>query len=233
MIPQHSPEEINKFNELAYSWWTSDGPLKPLHDINPVRFAFIQSQTDLAEKKVLDLGCGGGILTESLAKVGAITTGIDLAPELISVAREHAKTQQLAIDYQCIAVETFAAQQAQQFDVITCMEMLEHVPDPTQILIACRQLLKPNGVLFLSTLNRNLKSFLLAIIGAEYILNWVPKGTHEYAKFITPAELSRLLRAQKFEVDTIRGMSYSPLKREFKLSHDCDVNYLLSAHLDH
>jgi 2-polyprenyl-6-hydroxyphenyl methylase/3-demethylubiquinone-9 3-methyltransferase len=224
-------EEVNKFNKLAQDWWDSEGPLKPLHGLNPLRLQFIQDQIDLAGKQVLDIGCGGGILTESLAKAGAKATGIDLAADVLTVAREHALSQQLTIDYQCIDVKTYAEQNAQRFEVITCMELLEHVPDPAEIILSCKQLLKPGGLLFLSTLNRNLKSFLLAIIGAEYILNLVPKGTHEYAKFITPAELSRLLRAHEFETEKICGLSYNPFTKEFKLSTDCDVNYLLSARL--
>lgn len=222
-------EEVNKFNALAQQWWDTQGPLKPLHALNPLRLQFIKEQIDLKGKHVLDVGCGGGILTESLAKTGAHATGIDLASDVLNVAREHANAQQLTIDYQCIAIETFALQHPHTFDAITCMELLEHVPDPQQVISACKQLLKPNGILFLSTLNRNLKSFLLAIIGAEYVLNLVPKGTHEYAKFITPAELSRLLREEDFEVEQIRGLSYNPLTQTFKLSTDCAVNYLLSA----
>lgn len=222
-------EEIKKFNILAQNWWDPQGPLKPLHALNPLRLQFIQDQIDLKGKRVLDVGCGGGILTESLAKAGALASGLDLAPDVLDIAREHAKTQNLTIDYHCMAVEEFAQKHSEQFDIITCMEMLEHVPDPTLIIQSCKQLLKPGGILFLSTLNRNLKSFLLAIIGAEYVLNLVPKGTHEYAKFITPSELSRLLREQSFEVEKIQGLSYNPLNQTFKLSTDCDVNYLLSA----
>ncbi|MGA2655004.1 MAG: bifunctional 2-polyprenyl-6-hydroxyphenol methylase/3-demethylubiquinol 3-O-methyltransferase UbiG [Gammaproteobacteria bacterium] len=221
--------EINKFNELANHWWDTQGPLKPLHAINPLRFKFIQAKVDLTGKRVLDVGCGGGILTESLAKSGALASGLDLAADVIAIAREHAKAQHLDIEYHCLPIETFATQQAHTFDVITCMEMLEHVPDPTLIIQSCAQLLKPGGVLFLSTLNRNFKSFLLAIIGAEYLSNLVPKGTHEYAKFIKPSEISRVLREQGFEVDKIQGMQYHPLKQTFSLGADCDVSYLMSA----
>ncbi len=224
-------EEIQKFNQLAYDWWDEQGPLKPLHALNPLRLQFITQQINLTGKQVLDIGCGGGILTESLALSGAIATGIDLAPDVLQVARDHAKGQHLMIDYQCISAEDFAQKHSSQFDVITCMELLEHVPEPAAIINACKQLLKPGGLLFLSTLNRNLKSFLLAIIGAEYILNLVPKGTHEYAKFITPAEMSRLLREHHFEIEKIRGMTYNPISKEFKLSNDCDVNYLMSARI--
>ncbi len=206
MTPAYSAKEVNKFNDLAAKWWDIQGPFKPLHALNPLRLQFIQEQLDLTGKQVLDVGCGGGILTESLAKAGAHATGIDLAPDVINIASEHAKAQGLTIDYQCIAIESFAAQHAQRFDVITCMELLEHVPDPMHIIHSCAQLLKPNGLLFLSTLNRNLKSFLMAIIGAEYILNLVPKGTHEYAKFITPAELSRLLREQDFDLENCAAL---------------------------
>lgn len=225
-------EEVNKFNELAQRWWDVHGPLKPLHALNPLRLRFIQEQANLAGKHVLDIGCGGGILTESLAKADAKACGLDLASDVLTVAREHATSQNLAIDYHCMSVENFAQHYPKQFDVITCMELLEHVPDPPAVIAACAQLLKPGGQLFLSTLNRNLKSFLLAIMGAEYVLNLVPQGTHDYAKFITPAELSRFLREQNFEIEKIRGMSYNPLTREFKISTDCDVNYLLSATLN-
>jgi 2-polyprenyl-6-hydroxyphenyl methylase/3-demethylubiquinone-9 3-methyltransferase len=221
--------EINKFNVLAENWWDPQGPLKPLHAINPLRMKFIQEQIDLSGKRILDVGCGGGILTESLAKAGAHVNGLDLAVDAIHVAREHAKAQHLNIEYHCLPIETFAEQHAHTFDVITCMEMLEHVPEPALIIKACAQLLKPNGMIFLSTLNRNLKSFLMAIIGAEYLTHLVPKGTHEYAKFIKPSEMSRMLREAEFETEKISGISYNPLTQTFKLGSDCDVNYLLSA----
>ncbi len=223
--------EINKFNVLAENWWDVQGPMKPLHAINPLRMKFIQEQIDLTGKRVLDVGCGGGILTESLAKIGAHASGLDLAVDAINVAQEHAKAQHLNIKYHCMPIETFAAQHAHTFDVITCMEMLEHVPDPALIIKTCAQLLKPNGMIFLSTLNRNLKSFLLAIIGAEYLTNLVPKGTHEYAKFIKPSEMSRMLREAEFETEKICGINYNPLTKAFKIGSDCDVNYLLSARL--
>ena len=227
--PELDNEEINKFNKLADDWWDLAGPLKPLHALNPLRLSFIQEQINLAGKHVLDIGCGGGILTESLAQAGARATGVDLAEDLLRVARQHAQGQQLNITYVCSAIEDFAAQHSHAFDVITCMELIEHVPDPRPIIAACAQALKPGGMVFLSTLNRNVKSFLLAIVGAEYILKMIPKGTHEYAKFITPAELSRMLRDEDFTVEGLRGMSYQPFTGEFKLSADCDVNYLLSA----
>ena len=227
--PELDNEEINKFNKLADDWWDLAGPLKPLHALNPLRLSFIQEQINLAGKHVLDIGCGGGILTESLAQAGARATGVDLAEDLLRVARQHAQGQQLNITYVCSAIEDFAAQHSHAFDVITCMELIEHVPDPRPIIAACAQALKPGGMVFLSTLNRNVKSFLLAIVGAEYILKMIPKGTHEYAKFITPAELSRMLRDEDFTVEGLRGMSYKPFTGEFKLSADCDVNYLLSA----
>jgi 2-polyprenyl-6-hydroxyphenyl methylase / 3-demethylubiquinone-9 3-methyltransferase len=223
--------EVNKFNDLAQYWWDPSGPLQPLHALNPIRLTFIQNIFNLANKKVLDIGCGGGILTESLAKAGAHAVGIDLAQDVLNVANDHAKSQHLTIDYQCISATDFAAKNPAQFDAITCMELLEHVPDPREIIKACAQLLKPGGQLFLSTLNRNVKSFLLAIIGAEYIANMIPKGTHEYAKFITPAELSRMLREADFEINQIKGMDYHILRKEFKLTDNCDVNYLLSATL--
>ncbi len=224
-----STEEINKFNKLADDWWEASGPLKPLHDLNPLRLAFIQEQINLAGKHVLDIGCGGGILTESLARAGAHAVGVDLAEDVLEVARTHASAQHLSITYHCSPIEVFTQQHHHAFDAITCMELLEHVPDPTAIIAACAYALKPGGMLFLSTLNRNVKSFLLAIIGAEYILKMIPKGTHEYAKFITPAELSRMLREQGFNVEHLRGMSYQPFTKAFKLSADCDVNYLISA----
>jgi 2-polyprenyl-6-hydroxyphenyl methylase/3-demethylubiquinone-9 3-methyltransferase len=225
-------QEIANFEMLAKDWWDPQGPCKPLHGLNPIRLQFIQQHmASLTGKKTLDLGCGGGILTESLAKLGAITTGIDAAPNLINIAIQHSQAQQLIIDYQNCTAEELAKQHPQAFDIITCMEMLEHVPDPYAILQACAILLKPGGHLFLSTLNRNLKSYLFAILGAEYILKLLPKGTHRYEQFIRPAELAEWLRKTGFELKNLQGLAYKPITQGFRLSSNISVNYLAYCHL--
>ncbi len=221
------PAELEKFAALAAQWWDKQGPMSPLHAINPLRMSFIERFEDLASLRVLDVGCGGGILSEALARAGAVTTGIDLAAEAVAAAREHANGQELALDYRDCAVEDLAAQAPGSFAVITCMEMLEHVPDPAAIVQACARLLEPGGRLYLSTINRNPKSFALAIVGAEHILGLIPKGTHDYAKFIQPAELASWCRQAGLEVGAMQGLSYNPLTRTHRLSHDVDVNYLL------
>ena len=223
------PSEIEHFSALAKQWWDKNGPMGPLHAINPLRMAFIERFEQLQNQKVVDVGCGGGILTEALAQAGAHAIGIDLAQDSIEVARQHAIQNELQIDYQVCAVEHLAQQQAAQYDSVTCMEMLEHVPDPSSIVKACAQLLKPGGSLYLSTINRNPKSFAFAIVGAEHVLNLIPKGTHHYDKFIKPSELASWCRDAGLEASTVQGMSYNPLTRAHKLSRDVDVNYLMRA----
>ena len=220
------PAEIEKFASIAKKWWDKKGPCRPLHELNPIRLDYIQQHVPLAEQAILDVGCGGGILSESLAQHGAHVTGIDLSQEVIAVAQQHAQTQQLNISYQHLAVEALALQQPASFDVITCFELLEHVPNPLSVINACAQLIKPNGSLFFSTLNRHPKAYLLAILGAEYVLNLLPKGTHEYQKFIKPSELAGWLRIAGLNVENLRGIGYQPLTRRFYLTDDINVNYL-------
>jgi len=222
------PVEIEKFQSLASRWWDSESEFKPLHDINPLRVDYIDSNCGGVEgKKILDIGCGGGILCEALARRGAIVTGIDMAEMSLKVAKMHLYESELEIDYQMSTAEEFATGHSGEFDVVTCLEMLEHVPDPGSVVAAASQLMKPDGQAFFSTINRNPKSFVLAILGAEYILNMVPKGTHEYKSFIKPSELASAARANQLEVRDITGMTYNPLTRHYKLGRDIDVNYLL------
>lgn len=222
--------EINKFSQLAAQWWDPNGQCKPLHIINPLRVDYILQQCEsLNGKKVLDVGCGGGILSESLAKLGAQVTAIDLADESLNVAKMHAEQNGLSIDYEKQTVEAHAEERSEYYDVITCMELLEHVPDPFSIINACAKLLKPNGKLFLSTINRNTKAKLLLIYGAEYIARLVPKGTHDFNRFIRPSELMDLVEQSKLAVKGIIGMEYHLLKNQFKLGHNVDVNYILMA----
>lgn len=219
--------EIAKFAELAADWWEPNGRSKPLHIINPVRLAYIQRRAELAGKQVVDVGCGGGILSEAMAQQGAEVTGIDLNTAGLEVARQHAADNQVTVDYQEISAEDLAAQHADQFDVVTCLEMLEHVPDPASVINACATLVKPGGHVFFSTINRNPKAYMLAVVGAEYLLNLLPKGTHDYAKFLTPAELSSYARAAGLSVDDISGLHYDPLTSHAKLGGNVDVNYLM------
>ena len=219
--------EVKQFDALASRWWDRDGPCKPLHDLNPLRLQFIEQHAPLFEKKVLDVGCGGGILTESLAKAGAHVAGIDLAIDALKVADLHQKTLDLGIDYQCCSVEGWAAGQAEHYDVITCMEMLEHVPDPMSIVHACATLIKPGGKVFFSTLNRHPLAYLKAIIGAEYVLNLLPRGTHDYAKFIKPAELAAWGRGALLECTALKGLTYNPFSKQYKLTKNVDTNYLV------
>ena len=221
--------EIAKFSELAHRWWDPNSEFKPLHEINPLRLKWIDQQATLAGKKVLDIGCGGGILAEAMAATGASVSGIDLAEKALKVAKLHLYESGLSVDYQLVSAEDFAAQHAGEFDVVTCMEMLEHVPDPASIVAACSRLVKPGGRVFFSTLNRNAKSYLFAIVGAEYILKLLPRGTHDYAKFIQPAELARMARDAGLDTQELIGLTYNPLTKVYKLEADTDVNYLLAT----
>ena len=221
--------ELAKFETLAYRWWDKESEFKPLHDINPLRLKLIDDRAGLRNKKVLDIGCGGGILCESMVEKGAQVKGIDLGEAPLAVAKIHAKEQNLNIEYQAISAEELATQESSSFDIVTCMEMLEHVPEPSAIVEACSQLVKPDGHVFFSTINRNPKSFLFAIIGAEYILNLLPKGTHEFEKLIRPSELDSWVRHASLRTNEIIGMTYNPLNKSYKLSSDTSVNYLLHA----
>ncbi|PCJ29313.1 MAG: bifunctional 3-demethylubiquinol 3-O-methyltransferase/2-polyprenyl-6-hydroxyphenol methylase [Gammaproteobacteria bacterium] len=221
------PEEIAKFEDLASSWWDLEGQSKPLHQINPLRMRFITDNTTLQDRQIIDVGCGGGILSESLAKSGAHVTGIDMGKMPLDVAKLHALESEISIDYQQITAEEKAQQSAEQFDVVTCMEMLEHVPDPLSIIKACAQMLKPGGDIFLSTLNRHPKAYVFAILGAEYMLKMLPKGTHDYERFIRPAEMAQWCRQAGLEVVNIIGLSYNPLTKVYALGDDVKVNYLV------
>jgi len=224
------PLEIEKFQSIASRWWDRESEFKPLHDINPLRVAYIEERVgDLAGKKILDIGCGGGILAEALAAKGALVTGIDMAEVSLKVAQMHLHESKLEISYIKVPVEDYAKDHAGEFDVVTCLEMLEHVPDSASIVNAAASLLKPDGQLFFSTINRNAKSFALAIIGAEYILNMLPRGTHEYRKFIKPSELASVVRKNQLEVQDITGMTYNPITKHYKLGRDIDVNYLMAC----
>ena len=224
--------ELQKFSSLAHRWWDPNSEFKPLHDINPLRLNYIDALAHLAGKKVLDVGCGGGILSESMAARGAEVTGIDLGEKPLKVAKLHLLETGQKVDYRLIAAEALAEEQPGQYDVVTCMEMLEHVPDPASIVRACAQLTKPGGQLFFSTLNRNPKSYLFAVIGAEYLLNLLPRGTHDYAKFIKPSELARFARAAGLSVNEVIGMSYNILNKTYSLGPDTSVNYLIAARKD-
>jgi 2-polyprenyl-6-hydroxyphenyl methylase/3-demethylubiquinone-9 3-methyltransferase len=219
--------EIHKFGSMAERWWDKQGEFKTLHAINPLRLQFIQQFTDIAGKRAIDVGCGGGILTEALAQNGADALGIDLSGDLIDVAELHAlETETTTVNYQKISVETFAAEQPESFDFVTCMEMLEHVPDAGSIVSACAKLVKPDGMVFFSTLNRKPKAFLLAIVAAEYVLKMLPKGTHEFKTFIKPSELCQTARAAGLELQGMIGIEYNPLTQRFSLGKDIDVNYI-------
>jgi 2-polyprenyl-6-hydroxyphenyl methylase/3-demethylubiquinone-9 3-methyltransferase len=223
------PLELEKFSALAHRWWDPNSEFKPLHEINPLRLQWIDRLAGLAGKNVLDVGCGGGILAESMAGQGATVTGIDLAEKSLKVARLHLLESGRQVDYQCVAAEDFASARPGAFDVVTCMEMLEHVPDPGSIVRACATLAKPGGWVFLSTLNRNPKSYLYAIIGAEYLLNLLPKGTHDWARFIKPAELARHVRAAGLEPVEVSGLTYNPISRVYRLEADSSVNYMMAC----
>jgi 2-polyprenyl-6-hydroxyphenyl methylase/3-demethylubiquinone-9 3-methyltransferase len=224
------PQELAKFSQLAHRWWDPESEFKPLHQINPLRLEWIDRHAHLQGKRVVDVGCGGGILSDSMARKGARVLGIDLAGKALKVAQLHAMEAQTPnVEYREVAVEALAAEQPAGFDVVTCMEMLEHVPDPSSVVHAATALAKPGGWIFFSTLNRNPKSFLFAIVGAEYLLQLLPKGTHEYAKFIRPSELARWCREAQLDLVETRGMEYNPLTQRYWLSGDTSVNYLLAC----
>ena len=222
-------EEVNKFNDLARKWWDPNSEFKTLHDINPLRVDYIESRASINGARILDFGCGGGILTEALAKAGANITGIDMAPKSIEVAKLHRFESELDIDYELTTLEEYAASHPGEFDVVTCLEVLEHVPSPAAVIENCKTLLKPDGHLFLSTINRNPKAYALMVVGAEYVMNMVPKGTHDYEKFIKPSELARDLRANGFDLNDLTGMVYNPITKRYSLSDDTDVNYFVHA----
>ena len=219
--------ELDKFSQLAHRWWDPNSEFKPLHAINPLRLEWIDQHAGIAGKKVLDIGCGGGILSESMAQRGAEVTGIDLSEKALGVARLHLLESGNRVDYRHVSAEALAEQSPGSYDIITCMEMLEHVPSPASIISACSALVKPGGHVFFSTLNRNPKAYLLAVVGAEYILNMLPKGTHDYAKFIRPSELSRWAKSVGLEPDELIGMTYNPFTQRYSLGRNTDVNYLL------
>ena len=224
------PAELRKFSELAARWWDPNGECAPLHAINPLRLAWIETQSgDLRGRRVVDVGCGGGILAESMARRGAAVTGIDLAEDALAAARTHAGEASLNVDYRLRSAEGLAGECAGAFDVVTCMEMLEHVPDPAAVVDACAALARPGGTLVFSTINRNPKAWLFAIVGAEYLLGLLPRGTHEYARLIRPSELAAWVRAAGLDVGATRGLTYNPLTRRYALADDIDVNYMLAC----
>lgn len=224
------PAELAKFSDLAHRWWDMEGEFRPLHQINPLRLAWIKSLCPLDNSKVLDVGCGGGVLSDAMARAGAQVTGIDLAAKALRVAQLHAlEAQTPNVNYREVSAEALAQEQPGTFDMVTCMEMLEHVPDPASVVRACAALVKPGGWVFFSTLNRNPKSFLFAIVGAEYVLNLLPKGTHEYAKMIRPSELASYCRAAELDLRQSRGMEYNPITKRYWMSDDTSVNYLIAT----
>ena len=221
------PQEIAKFEELASRWWDPHSEFKPLHDINPLRLDYIDQRAALAGKSVVDVGCGGGILAESMARRGASVTGIDMGEAPLGVARLHQLESGVEVDYRQITAEQLAAEKPGAFDVVTCMEMLEHVPDPASVIRACAELVKPGGHVFFSTINRNPKAYLFAIVGAEYLLKLLPRGTHDYSKFIRPSELESWIRQAELSLRELTGMSYNPLSQSYSLGRDVSVNYLM------
>ena len=223
------PQELEKFSQLAHRWWDPHSEFKPLHEINPLRLRWIDERATLAGKRVLDVGCGGGILSEAMAALGAEVTGIDLSDKALKVASLHLLESGQQVTYRMISVEALAREEPGGYDVVTCMEVLEHVPDPASQVTACAQLLKPGGHALFATINRNPKSFLLAIVGAEYVLRLLPRGTHRYDKLIKPSELATMCRDAALEVTGLAGMTYNPLAKTYRLSADTDVNYLLHA----
>jgi 2-polyprenyl-6-hydroxyphenyl methylase/3-demethylubiquinone-9 3-methyltransferase len=224
------PQELAKFSDLAHKWWDPESEFRPLHQINPLRLDWIDQLAGVKGKNVVDVGCGGGILAESMARRGANVLGIDLADKPLKVAQLHAMEAGVAnLEYRSVAAEALAAEKPNHFDVVTCMEMLEHVPDPSSVVRACADMAKPGGWVFFSTINRNPKAFLFAIVGAEYVLKLLPKGTHEFARFIRPAELSRWIRETPLDVQQFKGLEYNPLTRQYWLSGDTSVNYLVAC----
>jgi 2-polyprenyl-6-hydroxyphenyl methylase/3-demethylubiquinone-9 3-methyltransferase len=221
------PAELRKFSDLAHRWWDPSGEFRPLHDINPLRLEWIDRAAPLAGKRVVDVGCGGGILAESMAARGAQVCGIDLSDKALSVAELHRLESGARVEYERVDTEAFAARHPGAFDVVTCMELLEHVPEPARMVAACATLARPGGHVFFSTLNRNPKSYLFAVIGAEYVLGLLPKGTHDYTKFIKPSELARWCRDGGLRVEEMTGLTYNPVTRRYRLEADCSVNYLV------
>src|SRR5688572_33270621 len=221
------PAELEKFGRLAHRWWDPAGEFRPLHEINPLRLDWIAQHAALEGSKVLDVGCGGGILAEAMARRGAQVTGIDLSDKALRVAQLHLLESRLAIEYLSVSAEDLADSRAGRFDVVTCMELLEHVPEPAAMVAACARLVRPGGQVFFSTINRNPKSYLFAVVGAEYVLKLLPKGTHDYSRFIKPSELAAWCRAAGLRADELIGMTYNPLTRVYRLGNDCGVNYLL------
>ena len=229
-IDNFDPAELAKFSDLAHRWWDRESEFRPLHDINPLRLDWIEGHVTLKRKRVLDVGCGGGILADSMARKGASVLGIDLASKALKVAQLHAmEAQTEGVEYREISAEALAVEQPGMFDVVTCMEMLEHVPDPSSVVKACSTLVKPNGYVFFSTINRNAKSFLFAIVGAEYVLKMLPRGTHDYEKLITPSELAAYCRVSGLDMIQVKGMQYNPLSRHYWLDADASVNYLMAT----
>jgi len=227
MAQNADPAELEKFGALAHRWWDPQGEFRPLHELNPLRLGWIDGLAQLRGKSVLDVGCGGGILTEAMARLGAHVTGIDLSEKPLKVAQLHLLESGLAIQYELVSSEEKANRSPGAFDIVTCMELLEHVPDPSSTIAACAKLVKPGGRVFFSTINRNPKSYLYAVIGAEYLLKLLPRGTHDYARFIRPSELSRWCRDAGLEPVELKGMTYNPLTEMYRLGDDCDVNYSL------
>jgi len=227
MTTNADPAELEKFGQLAHRWWDPAGEFKPLHQINPLRLAWIDARARLAGKKVLDVGCGGGILAESMAAIGADVFGIDLSDKALKVAELHLLESRLNVRYEAVSAEDLAARAPGAFDVVTCMELLEHVPEPSSTVTACAQLLKPGGHAFFSTINRNPKAYLFAVIGAEYLLKMLPIGTHDYARFIKPSELAAACRASGLRSNELTGMTYNPLSKKYSLGRDCNVNYMV------
>jgi 2-polyprenyl-6-hydroxyphenyl methylase / 3-demethylubiquinone-9 3-methyltransferase len=229
MTTNVDPHELQKFSELAYRWWDANAEFKPLHDLNPVRLDWIDNHAHLSGKRVLDIGCGGGILSESMAVRGATVKGIDLSTNALGVADLHSLESGVEVAYEEIAAEAIAAREPGTYDVVTCMEMLEHVPSPAAIVQACSTLVKPGGWVFFSTLNRNAKAYLFAVIGAEYIARMLPRGTHDYARFIKPSELAQLVRSAQLDIVEIKGITYRPLAKRFGISDDTSINYLMAC----